>query len=136
MNMNQVVLMGHAGADAKIFDNENPGRSMLAFNMATNHYYTDKNGEKIVKTDWHQIRAYGKITSSLKNRVLKGRALFVEGELKNGTPSEKNGTRYQNSFIKAHRVLVLAPAESQEPHIGDIDTEEVLELDSTTQSEV
>jgi hypothetical protein len=57
---NQVQLIGRLGQDPelKTFDS---GNTMCRFSLATSDYYTDKNGERQEKTEWHNIVVWGKL---------------------------------------------------------------------------
>ena len=51
---NTVQLVGNAGKDVVITSFEN-GNKKATLILATNEYFTNKNGEKVKQTDWHKL---------------------------------------------------------------------------------
>jgi single-strand DNA-binding protein len=51
--VNKVILLGRVGKDPEVkqFDNG----SIANFTIATNDNYKDKSGQKVERTDWHNI---------------------------------------------------------------------------------
>ena len=54
MSVNKVILVGNVGKDPEIrnFDND---LTKAVFPLATTDRYTNKNGEKVESTEWHNI---------------------------------------------------------------------------------
>lgn len=97
--MNLVILKGNLGKDPEIktFDN---GNKKASFSLATKDSYTDKKGEKVSETEWHNIVFWGKIVDTIKQYVHKGDELLVTGKTKSRTYEDKNGvTKYITEVI-------------------------------------
>ncbi|MCK5421592.1 MAG: single-stranded DNA-binding protein, partial [Deltaproteobacteria bacterium] len=58
--VNKAILIGRLGADPEV-RYTNSGTAVANFNMATSVNFTDKNGEKTEKTEWHRIVAFGRL---------------------------------------------------------------------------
>ena len=50
--------------------------------IATNRRYTDSEGNKHERTDWHRIVVFGKQAEACANHLSKGRLIGVEGEMR------------------------------------------------------
>ena len=58
MSVNKVLLIGNLGRDPEVryLPSGNP---VANFSIATSENYTDRNGAKQERTDWHNIVVYG-----------------------------------------------------------------------------
>ena len=55
---NQVQLIGNLGIDPEVTNFES-GAKKVRFTLATNESYASKSGEKMKKTFWHNLYAWG-----------------------------------------------------------------------------
>lgn len=103
---NQVRLMGHVAQapELKTFSN---GKKLALFAMATNDYFTQNGRSKSVKTQWHQISAWGKQAENTLHYVKKGTLITLEGKLQQRMYTDKSGHKHQQSSIilKSFRVV-------------------------------
>lgn len=102
MNLNKVQLIGRVGSqpEVKSFDN---GGSITNFSLATNERYTNKNGEKIVNTDWHNIQASGPVVGIIEKYVNKGDEIYIEGKLKTRS-WESNGQKHYLTYVDVKEI--------------------------------
>jgi len=103
---NFVQLIGHLGQDPelKITGNEN---SLLKCSIATNHSYTNKLGEKVVNTQWHNIVAWGKPAELMSEILKKGSYVLIQGKLEHSSYEDKEGqTRYISQVIASEFLLL------------------------------
>lgn len=79
--VNQVTLIGRLGndPDSSVMPS---GTNVSNFSIATNEKWTDKDGNKREKTEWHKIVVYGKSAEIVKNFARKGRLVYIEGKLR------------------------------------------------------
>ncbi len=77
---NFVQLIGNLGQDVELREFDN-GMKKASFTLATNNFYTDKKGEKIEKTEWHNIAAWGKLADILTDHIGKGDQVLIQGRL-------------------------------------------------------
>lgn len=81
MNYNKVVLLGRVTRDIEL--RFTPGGTAVAdFSLAVNHIYKKQDGEKVEEVSFIDITAFGKQAETLEKYVGKGKALLVEGRLK------------------------------------------------------
>lgn len=90
--INKVILIGHTGQDPDVRYTQN-GTAVVTCSLATSEYYKDKNtGERIEKTEWHNLVAFGKVGEIMAEYVRKGSKLYIEGSL-NTQEYEKDGIK-------------------------------------------
>mgnify|MGYP002065094524 CR=1 FL=1 len=58
--VNKVILIGNLGGDPELRQTPS-GTSVATFTLATNETWTDKDGQKQERTEWHRIVAFGKL---------------------------------------------------------------------------
>ena len=107
MSVNKVLLIGNLGRDPEVryLPSGNP---VANFSIATSENYTDRNGAKQERTDWHNIVVYGKQAELCGQYLKKGRQVFVEGRIsyRNYEAKDGSGKRYVTDIV-AQRVQFL-----------------------------
>lgn len=118
MSLNKVMLIGNLGQDplVKYLDNN---RVAAHFSMATHEQFTDRNGERKVETEWHQVEAWDQLAKSIdqlkiKGILRKGTQVFVEGKIRTEKFIDKNGVEQTRKKIKANQVQLLGSPKSPE----------------------
>lgn len=104
-SLNQVTLVGNLGKDAELRYTTG-GAAVATLNLATTESWTDKEGQKQEKTEWHRIVVWGKTAESLQEYLTKGKQICVVGSLQT-RKWEKDGVTRYTTEIKAHRVQLL-----------------------------
>src|SRR5262249_61917322 len=62
--------------------------------------WTDKNGQKQERTEWHRVVMWGKPAEICKQYLTKGQKLYVEGRLQTRSWDDKEGNkRYSTEII-------------------------------------
>lgn len=91
MSVNKVILMGNIGADPEI--RESQGGKFATMRLATTQKaYTRKDGLQVPeRTEWHSLVANGSVVQVIEQYVRKGTKLYVEGELRSRTYTDRNG---------------------------------------------
>ena len=79
---NKVVLVGHLGADPKCVVTAT-GKKIANFNIATNEFIKSSSGERVKRTDWHRVVAWGKTADACEKILKKGSLVLVEGKIRN-----------------------------------------------------
>ena len=96
---NHVQLIGNLGQDVELREFDN-GSKKANFTLATSEKYTDKNGEKIEDTQWHNITAWGKIATWINDSLAKGDYVMIQGKLTHRKYEDKDGnTKYFTEII-------------------------------------
>ena len=80
MNINKVTLVGRLTRDPEI-RTTNTGSTVASISLATNSFWTDKNGQKQENTEFHNIVIFGKLAEVAGQYLVKGQEAFFEGRL-------------------------------------------------------
>lgn len=109
MSVNKVILLGRLGQDPEL--KYTPGGAAVCnFSMATTEAWTDKQGQKQEKTEWHRIVVWGKLAELCNQYLAKGRQAFVEGRLQTRNWDDKDGTKRYTTEIMASTVQFIGGA--------------------------
>ncbi|MEW6430909.1 MAG: single-stranded DNA-binding protein [Myxococcota bacterium] len=104
--VNKVILIGNLGADPEV--RFTPGGQAVAnFRVATNESWTDKNGQKQERTEWHRIVVWGKLAELCGEYLKKGRQAYIEGRLQTREWTDKEGKKNYTTEIVANTVQFL-----------------------------
>jgi single-strand DNA-binding protein len=107
MSLNRVTIIGHLGQDPELQHLVN-GQAAGRFSVATDEPYTDKDGQRQERTEWHQIVVFGKVAETCGKYLTKGRQIYVEGRLRTREYEAQNsGGKRQRTEIVASRVQFL-----------------------------
>ena len=101
MAINEVIVIGNLGANAVIRTLPNSGQNVANFSVATTERFTDRNGAKQKRTDWHRIVAFGRLADTCDRFLSKGRQVYVEGRLTTRQYEAKDGSgkRYRTEIV-------------------------------------
>jgi single-strand DNA-binding protein len=104
-SVNKVILIGNLGGDPEV--RYTPGGQAVAnFNIATSESWTNKQGNREERTEWHRIVAWGRLAELCGEYLAKGRKVYVEGRLQTRSYEKDGVTRYVTE-IKAQDVQFL-----------------------------
>lgn len=104
--INKVILVGNLGNDPEIRNLENGGK-LASFSMATNESYLDKSGQWQTITEWHNIKAWGKLADRAESALHKGSMIFLEGKLTHRQYTDKNGIERYITDVRAAVIKVI-----------------------------
>lgn len=105
-SVNKVILVGNLGRDAEL--RYTPGGAAVAtLNMATTESWKDKDGQKKEDTQWHRVILWGKTAEALKDYLIKGKQIYVEGKLQTRKWKDKEGNDRYTTEVKGDRVVLL-----------------------------
>jgi single-strand DNA-binding protein len=100
MSVNKVILVGNVGKDPEVRYLEN-GTPVCKFSLATSESYTNKNGEKVTNTEWHNIVMWRNLAELAQKWVKKGSTLYIEGKISSRTWDDKEGNKHYATDIVA-----------------------------------
>lgn len=93
MSLNKVLLVGNLGKDPEI-QNFESGAKKAAFSLATSERYTNREGQRVELTEWHNIVCWGKLAEIAEKWLQKGKMVYVEGKIKTRSWEEDGKKRY------------------------------------------
>ena len=112
MYLNEIMIAGFLGSDPEIrYLNEET--AVARFAVATNEFYTDKDGEKQSITTWHDCLFYGNTAEKfIKPFVKKGDNIFVRGKLRKRIFTDQDGqSRLAVEIIGSEIQIIKSAAE-------------------------
>jgi single-strand DNA-binding protein len=100
MAVNSVTVIGNLGATPEVRSFPS-GQSVANISLATTERFTDRNGGKQQRTEWHRIVAFGKLAETCGKYLSKGRQVYVEGRLTTRAYDAKDGSgkRYRTQIV-------------------------------------
>jgi single-strand DNA-binding protein len=106
MSVNKAILIGNLGKDPEVRFTST-GRAVARFPMATSEVWTDAEGNRQERTEWHNIIVWGKQGETCGQYLAKGRQVFVEGSIRTRNYDDKSGNKRYVTEIIAQRVRFL-----------------------------
>ncbi len=104
--VNKVILVGNLGKDPEVRFTPN-GRALAKFPVATTERWTDQDGTKQERTEWHNVVVWGKQAETCGQYLSKGRQVFVEGSIRSRQYDDKDGNKRYITEIVARDVRFL-----------------------------
>ncbi|NHM00537.1 single-stranded DNA-binding protein [Flavobacterium difficile] len=104
---NSVQLIGHVGQEPEI-KNLEAGKKVANISIATNDTYYKENGDKVEKTEWHKVTAWGKLAELIEKYVTKGKEIAIEGKLTHRSYDDKDGNKRYITEVIANEILLLS----------------------------
>lgn len=104
--MNKIVLIGNVGNSPE-FRTLESGVQLVNFSLATNENFTNKAGEKVEKTEWHRVEAWGTIAKAIEQYVKKGDRLYIEGKVTSQRWADADGIERTTTKVKTSRIEFL-----------------------------
>jgi single-strand DNA-binding protein len=115
MSYHTVILAGNLGRDPEMRYTPT-GQAVTNFNVAVDDSYTNSSGERVDRTIWIRVSAWGKLAETCNNFLKKGRKVLVEGRLvvdpATGGPrtyTRNDGSIGANFEVSAQTVRFLSP---------------------------
>ncbi len=112
--MLKVIIIGNLGRDPEMRYTPN-GEPITNFPVATTERWTDRNGERVEKTTWVKVSAFGKQAEITNQYLAKGKKVYIEGSLNSddkGNPKvfeRKDGTFGASYEVRLKSFEFLSP---------------------------
>ena len=103
---NTVRLIGNVGMDPELKTLSN-GNQMTRFSLATTESYTNKKGERVFDTTWHNIVAWGKTAKLAEQICKKGFKVAIDGKLSTRSYEDEKGQKKYITEIVANELMVV-----------------------------
>ena len=81
---------------------------VVNFSIATDESYTGQDGQKVERTEWHRIVAWGKQAEFVVNYLAKGVLVCIEGKMETRKWQDQQGVTRYATEIRASRVTGLS----------------------------
>ena len=98
-DLNKTMLIGRLGQDPDM-RYSSAGTALCAMSVATSERYKDKQGQPQERTQWHRVKAFGKLAEICGRYLRKGDRAYFEGTLRTSKYTGKDGIeRYSTDII-------------------------------------
>lgn len=106
MDLNKVMIIGRLTRDPE--SRATPqGAAVASFSVATNLVWTDQQGQKQEKVEFHNIVAWRKLAEICNQFLKKGSRVFIEGRLQTRSWNDPSGvTKYRTEIIAENMIML------------------------------
>ncbi|SDF98935.1 single-stranded DNA-binding protein [Desulfovibrio legallii] len=104
--LNKVMIIGRLGRDPELRYTQS-GAPVASLNVATDESYTDRDGNKVERTEWHRVSVFQRQAENCAAYLAKGSLVYVEGSLQTRKWQDQQGQDRYTTEIKAQRVQFL-----------------------------
>ena len=112
-SFNRVELIGNVGhCSVKQFSN---GEKVANISLATSERYTNKAGEKVEETDWHNLVVGGKLAEIAERYITKGSQIFAAGRLKTRKYTDQSGADKYVTEVRVVEIQLLDKPQGAAP---------------------
>ena len=88
--LNKVILIGRLGRDPATRYMPN-GEAVCNFSVATSESWNDRNGQRVERTEWHNVTMYRRLAEIAGQYLKKGSQVYLEGKIQSRKYTDKNG---------------------------------------------
>jgi len=106
MSVNKVILVGNVGKDPEV-KHLDSNTSVANFTLATSDHYTNKGGEKVTTTEWHNIVCWRGLATIAENYIRKGNQIYVDGKIRTRSYDAQDGSKRYITEILADTIQLL-----------------------------
>ena len=105
-SLNQVFIIGRLGKDPELRYSQ-AGAAVCNMTIATDESFTDRDGNRQDRTEWHRVTAFQKTAENCANFLTKGSLVHISGSLTTRKWQDQQGQDRFTTEIKADRVQFL-----------------------------
>ena len=104
--INKVILLGHLGKDPLV-RYLTQDRMRASFTLATDEAYSNKQGERVIMTTWHNVVLWSPLAKVTEKGLKKGQRIYLEGRITSRTYVDKEGQRQRITEIVGQQIVLL-----------------------------
>jgi single-strand DNA-binding protein len=104
--VNKVIIVGRLGADPEV-KTVSGGNTVARLSVATSENWTDRDGQKQERTEWHRVVVWGKLADLCGKYLSKGRQVYLEGRLQTRSWEDQQGQKKYTTEVVAQTVQFL-----------------------------
>lgn len=108
--VNKVIIVGRLGADPEV-KTVSSGQTVCRLSVATSENWTDRDGQRQERTEWHRVVVWGRIAEVCGQHLAKGRQVYLEGRLQTRSWEDQQGQKKYTTEIVATTVQFLGSNE-------------------------
>lgn len=116
MDLNKAMIIGNVTRDPESRTTPQ-GTTVTNFGVATNFIWTDPEGNKQERAEFHNVVAWRKLAEICAQYLKKGSKVYIEGRLQTRSWDDPNGVKKYRTEIVAENMIMLdrAPIASDTP---------------------
>ena len=104
--VNKVILIGHLGKDPEVRHLES-NTVVANFTLATSDSYTNKEGNRVDNTEWHNVVLWRRLAEIAEQYLKKGSMVYIEGKLQTRSWDDKDGNKRYTTEIVGNSMQML-----------------------------
>jgi single-strand DNA-binding protein len=106
MNLNKAMIIGNLTRDPELKSTPS-GRSVCSFGVATNQVWTDQQGQRQERAEFHNVVTWGKLAEICGQYLTKGKKIYIEGRLQTRDWEGQDGAKRNRTEIVAENMIML-----------------------------
>ena len=106
MNLNKAMIIGNLTRDPEV-RNTPSGIPVTSFAVATNLIWTDQNGQKQEKVEFHNVVTWRRLAEICGQYLHKGSKIYIEGRLQTRDWVGQDGIKRYRTEIIADNMIML-----------------------------
>jgi len=110
MDLNRASLLGRLTRDPEVKTTPT-GQNVASVSVATNRAWTDNNGVKQERVEYHNCVLWGKLAEIAGNYLGKGRRVFLEGRIETRDWTGQDGVKRYRTEIVIDNLIMLDSAQ-------------------------
>jgi len=112
--VNKVILIGNLGQEPEL-RYTGSGTAVCNMRLATNESYTDRDGNQVDRTEWHNVVAWARLAEICNEYLDKGSQVYFEGKLQTRSWEDRDGNTRYTTEVKAQEMMFLDRATDEVP---------------------
>ena len=133
LNINKLFVVGRLTEVPELRQTPS-GKQVAEFVVATNEYWSDGNGGKQQRAEFHRIVCWNALAESCAKYLVKGQAVYIEGSLRTRSFQGEDGAKRTVTFCLAQLVKFLEkPRAIEQRELFDDSQSDLLHAESTEQ---
>ena len=104
--VNKAILIGNLGSDPEVKYTPS-GVPVANVSLATNESWTDRNGERQERTEWHRLVFWRKLAEIVGQYLRKGSKVYVEGRIETRSWDDQSGQKRYTTEIVVNDMQML-----------------------------
>lgn len=109
--VNKAILIGNLGRDPIVRHTAN-GIPVATFSLATSESYKDESGERIEKTEWHNIVLWRGLAEVAEKYLKKGMKVYIEGKITTREYEQDGVKKYITEIVANNMQILTSRSES------------------------
>jgi single-strand DNA-binding protein len=106
MNLNKAMIIGNLTRDPEVRTTPS-GATVASFGVATNFIWTDQQGQRQEKVEFHNVVAWRRLAEICGQYLHKGSKVFIEGRLQTHDWVGQDGVKRYRTEIIAENMIML-----------------------------